>query len=300
MIYMESRIDKFSNEVTPSRSARNARLYKEVYGKYDNLNNLPLEDNTDEIDMNKLQEILDKSDIDKYRRKQEETRQHNVIEQRKRNIDEQRLYDINKILEKAKYENNKLKDVDDNSKIYTSILSTLQKREISVDELNEIYKEEKKKEEESSKIDEDLSMTRELKFKGLSEETKNSNPLLEHVMPNNDLSLELFEDLKPTENTIITKPVVPKKEDTKTNKYILTEKIDVHSGDTSDIDIIKLPEKEEDNNDFFTNTYEFKDKDFLDGSTKSSNILKIILLFLAIIVFAGVIAYFVITYGIGA
>ena len=300
MIYMESRIDKFSNEVTPSRSARNARLYKEVYGKYDNLNNLPLEDNTDEIDMNKLQEILDKSDIDKYRRKQEETRQHNVIEQRKRNIDEQRLYDINKILEKAKYENNKLKDVDDNSKIDTSILSTLQKREISVDELNEIYKEEKKKEEESSKIDEDLSMTRELKFKGLSEETKNSNPLLEHVMPNNDLSLELFEDLKPTENTIITKPVVPKKEDTKTNKYILTEKIDVHSGDTSDIDIIKLPEKEEDNNDFFTNTYEFKDKDFLDGSTKSSNILKIILLFLAIIVFAGVIAYFVITYGIGA
>ena len=300
MIYMESRIDKFSNEVTPSRSARNARLYKEVYGKYDNLNNLPLEDNTDEIDMNKLQEILDKSDIDKYRRKQEETRQHNVIEQRKRNIDEQRLYDINKILEKAKYENNKLKDVDDNSKIDTSILSTLQKREISVDELNEIYKEEKRKEEESSKIDEDLSMTRELKFKGLSDETKNSNPLLEHVMPNNDLSLELFEDLKPTENTIITKPVVPKKEDTKTNKYILTEKIDVHSGDTSDIDIIKLPEKEEDNNDFFTNTYEFKDKDFLDGSTKSSNILKIILLFLAIIVFAGVIAYFVITYGIGA
>ena len=38
VIYMESRIDKFSNEVTPSRSARNARLYKEVYGKYDNLN----------------------------------------------------------------------------------------------------------------------------------------------------------------------------------------------------------------------------------------------------------------------
>ena len=300
MIYMESRIDKFSNEVTPSRSARNARLYKEVYGKYDNLNNLPLEDNTDEIDMNKLQEILDKSDIDKYRKKQEETREHNIIEQRKRNIDEQRLYDINKILEKAKYENNKLKDVEDNSKVDTSILSTLQKREISVDELNKIYKEEKIKEDESSKIEDDLSMTRELKFKGLSEETKNSNPLLEHVMPNNDLSLELFEDLKPTENTIITKPVVPRKDDSKTNKYILTEKIDVHSGDTSDIDIIKLPEKEEDNNDFFTNTYEFKDNDFLDGSTKSTNILKIILLFLAIIVFAGVIAYFVITYGIGA
>lgn len=297
---MENRIDKFSNEVTPSRSARNARLYKEVYGKYDNLNNLPLEDNTDEIDMNKLQEILDKSDIDKYRKRQEETRQYNVIEQRKRNIDEQRLYDINKILEKAKYENNKLKDVGDTNKVDTSILSTLQKREISVDELNDTYKEEKKKEDELSKKEDDLSMTRELKFKELSEETKNGNPLLEHVMPNNDLSLELFEDLKPTENTIITKPVVPKNDDTKTNQYILSEKIDVHSGDTSDIDIIKLPEKEEDNNDFFTNTYEFKDNDFFDGSTKSTNILKIILLFLAIIVFAGVIAYFVITYGIGA
>lgn len=297
---MENRIDKFSNEVTPSRSARNARLYKEVYGKYDNLNNLPLEDNTDEIDMNKLQEILDKSDIDKYRKRQEETRQYNVIEQRKRNIDEQRLYDINKILEKAKYENNKLKDVGDTNKVDTSILSTLQKREISVDELNDTYKEEKKKEDELSKKEDDLSMTRELKFKELSEETKNGNPLLEHVMPNNDLSLELFEDLKPTENTIITKPVVPKNDDTKTNQYILSEKIDVHSGDTSDIDIIKLPEKEEDNSDFFTNTYEFKDNDFFDGSTKSTNILKIILLFLAIIVFAGVIAYFVITYGIGA
>ena len=205
---MESRVNKYSSSNMPSRSTRNARLYREVYGKYDDLNNLPLEDNTDEIDMNRLQELL--RDNKETREKKTEDKYLNIIEQRKRNIDEQRVYDINKILEKAKYENNKLKESDYSSKIDTSILSTLQNREITTDELsdvNEIYN----RKQEKLKQEEKLSMTRELKFKELSEDVK-GNPLIDNVMPDSDLSLDLFENLKPTENTITTTPIKsPKK-----------------------------------------------------------------------------------------
>ena len=296
---MESRVNKYSSENVPSRSARNARLYREVYGKYDDLDHLPLEDNTDEIDMDRLQEIIQNNNA-KIQRVEEEN-QLNIIEQRKRNIDEQRVYDINKILEKAKYENHKLKETSSVPKIDTSILSTLQNKEISKEDIEKINEKYEKKKD----IEEELSMTRELKFKGLSKEVDKTNPLIENIMPNSDLSLDLFEDLKPTENTITTKPI---RSNTMSLKNLPdmsgqtheTKEIDVHSGDTSDIDIIKTNNSATAENDFFTSSYEFSDSDFLDGPTKKSNALKIVLLTLAIIVFAGVIAYFVIQYGIGA
>ena len=60
---MASRVEKYYIDNTETlssstRSSRNARLYKQVYGKYENLDNLPLEDNTDEIDMERLRELL--------------------------------------------------------------------------------------------------------------------------------------------------------------------------------------------------------------------------------------------------
>ena len=105
-MFMESRVDKYYSNDMPSREARNAKLYKVVSEQYDELNNLPLADNTDEIDMKKLKELIHHNDAED--RDREYSHSYNVIEQRKRNIDEQRVYDINKILEKAKYENNKL------------------------------------------------------------------------------------------------------------------------------------------------------------------------------------------------
>ncbi len=294
-MYMESRVDKYSSNDVSSRSTRNAKLYREVYGKYDSFDNLPLEDNTDEIDMNRLQEILhdDKKEI-----RREDNHRYNVLEQRKRNIDEQRVYDINQILQKAKYENSKLKETASLPKVDTSILSTLQNRNVRVDEVVEIKEE---YQEKKKNVEEELSMTRELKFKNLSEEVLN-DPLIEHVMPDNDLSLDLFDNLKPTGDTITTKPIRDTVEIKKVNQEDgLPDKIDVHSGDTRDIDIIKNTKNEENGNDFFTSSYEFSDNDFFDDmEPKKTGVFKIILLFLTIIVFAGVIAYFVITYGFGA
>lgn len=298
---MESRVEKYYTENLEAesashstRSSRNARLYKQVYGKYGDLDNLPIEDNTNEIDMEKLRELVLNSNS---KQEEKEIRENlNILEQRKRRIDEQKVYDINKILEKAKYENSKLKEpVSVVSKPQRDILSTLQSTELSLEEIRKASSQYKVEESvyTSENTEEALSMTRELKYKNLELDPP------QQTESNDNLSFDLFEDLKPTGNTIITKPI---KEDTNINVNKLVES-DIHSGDTRDIDIIKNAPQET-SNDFFTNSYEFSKKDFADDddffdSPKKGGIFKILLLILAITVFVGVIVYFVGTYGFG-
>lgn len=289
---MDSRSNRYysnvEEELPTSRSSRNKKLYKEVYGRFENNDNLPLEDNTDEIDMARLKELV----LSKSRGNNEEIREHlNVLEQRKRNIDEQKVYDINKILEKAKYENDKLKENTSSiPKVNRQILSTLQSTELSLEEIKEASSrygglENTSKESTLVKdeVEEKLSMTRELKYQNLSKEVES--------VEEKDFSLDLFDDLKPMGNTITTKPI-------KDN-----EDINFTSSDTKDIDIIKKDDKIK--NDFFTNSYEFSKKDFMQVDddfsdlNKGSGILKIILLFLLIFILGGVIAYFILNYGIG-
>jgi len=277
----------------PSRSSRNSRLYREVYGKYEDLDNLPIEDNTDEIDMEKLRELVYNNENTIEHRELKENL--DVLDVRKRNIDKERMYDINKILEKAKYENSKLKEPIPKTKYHSNILSTLELKTISNDNekdtLNNLNIE---KPEESN-----IYMTREFKFKELNDKINelNSNPLIDNVMSDCELSLDLFEDLKPTGNTIITKPIVEKSNDFKS---------DIHSSDTRDIDIIK-PINEPKEEQFFTSSYEFskndfsldEQDDFFDTKKSGGNVLKIILLLLAIAIFSFVIVYFIMNYGIG-
>ena len=235
----------------------------------------------------------------------------NIIEQRKRNIDEQKVYDINKILEKAKYENDKLKETTQPApRINKQILNTLQSTELSLEELKKasknyqnrenvvegehLEKQEEQASQSSSLIKEnELSMTRELKYQNLAQEEN-------HEDLESDLSLDLFSDLKPTGNTIITKPI---HEDEIESMPIAKSQIQSKE-DNSDIDIIK-PSVATTNDDFFTSSYEFSKKDFMQVDddfselNQKGGILKIILLFLMIFVVGGVITYFVITYGIG-
>ena len=140
---MDSRSDRYYTEnnidsIPSTRSSRNKKLYKEVYGKYNDLDNLPLEDNTDEIDMAKLKELV----LSEGKQNDNPIKENlNIIEQRKRNIDEQKVYDINKILEKAKYENDKLKETTQSiPKVNKQILNTLQSTELSLEELKKASK----------------------------------------------------------------------------------------------------------------------------------------------------------------
>ena len=247
--------------------------------------------------MDRLRELVYNNDKGEERREIREAL--DVLDVRKRNIDTNRVYDINEMLEKAKYENNKLKDLVVNNKPSRTILSTLEVP--SCDEVEEVREEVKIKEE-----DENLYMTREFKFKELNAKIKELNnnamfdeedeELEEEVSNDSDLSLDLLEDLKPVGNTIITKPITSDNSDYKG---------DMHSEDTRDIDIIK-PSVVMKNDEFFTNSYEFSKKDFADSDDddffdgpKKGGLLKILLLFLAIIIFVGVIIYFVGTYGLG-
>ena len=315
---MDSRVDKYYNEIdnnttTQTRSSRNSRLYRQVYDEYGDLENLPIADNTNEIDMDKLKQLINEMN------EKEETDHNylfdnlNVLEKKKRNIDDNKVYDINKLLEKARYENEKLKEPEnDLLKTSRNILSKLDNSldyNIKSDYLSE-------KMDEKDNDDNKLDMTREMKY-----HTKqiSTDPLIEQVMPDNDLAMDLFFDLKPTDDTIVTKPmrdndksaVISKNIfDTSVNKDLpkdifSTNKMDKpeidNINDTSDIDVIKNNKIDED---FFTSSYKFSDKDFTEDDDfyddgNSGNIIKILLLILAILIFAGVIVYFVFNYGIG-
>lgn len=302
---MESRTLKYmstgTNESTATRSSRNSRLYREVYGKYGELDNLPLEDNTDEIDMARLREIMTTKQIERPSVRDYQKEEH-IQDKNTYHKDEQKVYDINKLLEKAKYENNKLKDPPKKvTQANRDILSTLESNDLSLEEIKKAcqkYETEKKYNEKET--EESLSMTREMKYHTMRIST---DPLIEQVMPDNDLSLDIFEDLKPTGNTIVTKPI--KEED-------INQKVEnnFYSNDTSDIDVIKGNVKSTDSrvdDDFYTSSYKFSKKDFNDDEDDnffdekpSHNGLKIVLLLLAIIAFAFVIYYFITNYGLGA
>lgn len=305
---MESRIGNCYKEeavakkttLNATRSSRNAKLYKHIQDKYEEFDNLPLEDNTNEIDIEKLKELVLNDRISKEEYQIKESL--NILEQRKRCIDEQKLYDINKILEKAKYENNKIKEpISATSKKRKNLLSTLESTELSLEEINEAkkkYQEQLLKKDNDLSKEEQFSITRELKYKNLIEEP-NEKENDKNINNTNNLSLDLFEDLKPTGNTIITKPITNEVEQ---NTNTITS--DIYSGDTSDIDIIKSgPGNTQ--NDFFTNAYQFSEKDFADveeeffDEPKKNGFFKIILLILAIMIFIGVIIYFIGTYGLG-
>ena len=315
---MESRVDKhFSGDnsrATMSRSNRNARLYQQIEDNYQDFDNLPVESNTNEIDMEKLKEMLNK----KEEKKRTFTNEIDLelLEKKKSNISDKKIYDINKLLEKAKYENNKIKEPENkimkNSK---SILSTLEGSELSISDIKRAcqkYDEPKEvkvsdinlennMDNENEKQDE-LSLTREMKYR-----TRNISldPMINQVMPDNDLSLDLLSDLKPTENTIVTKPITDStiqkhpeeidnslKDDNQPSKQ---QDFFPKNTDTSDIDVIKEQSKVD--SDFFTSSYHFSKKDFTDDDffdeKDGSNIGKIVLLVCAILIFLAVIYYFI-------
>ena len=290
---MAMRVDKYGDEVsnyTQSRTNRNKRLYREVYDEYGDLDNLPLADNTNEIDINTLKELI--SDI--YNNKDESRVPDNFdisfLENRKRNIDENKVYDINKLLEKAKYENDKLKDSE--SELLKTSRSILSRLDVDDYKINNDYS----KDVDSIKSN-NLEMTREMKY-----HTKKilDDPLTSQVMPDNDLAMDLFFDLKPTGDTIVTKPI--KDMDNDSNDEVSIKEVDVKKDDDRDIDIIKKNANNIDN-DFFTSSYTFSSKDFNDDGfdeIKSNNMLKIVFLIVCILILCGIIFYFVINYGLGA
>lgn len=111
MVRVASRMERYykSGKKTASRTARNKRLYNSIYsyGKYSNIEGIASIDNTNEIDITKVKQMLDNREKYQAQRKYRklvdgEENVQELPEVRKRYKDEDRTYDIMDVLSKAR------------------------------------------------------------------------------------------------------------------------------------------------------------------------------------------------------
>ena len=176
---MESRMEKYYKEdlSTFERSKRNAGLYKEVAGEISDMDNLPIPDNSNEIDLNGLKEII--SSRDEYRKSTEESRivPSRTYPEEVKEPKKDKVYDINVLLENAKNEVNRSNTVLSKKTINANFLTNLEDADIpSSDDAMEI-----------------------------------STPMPgteKKVSSTDSLPLDILMDLKGSDNTIVTDPIV--------------------------------------------------------------------------------------------
>lgn len=176
---MESRMEKYYKDdlSTFERTKRNQKLYSDISGQISDLDNLPIDDNVNEIDINNLKSII--SSRDEYHKAKAMGREvimdKPLVEEKKKKV-ENKVYDINVLLENAKNEINRSADVTNNKKISTNFLTNLEDTNIPYHDDNDIVSEE------------------------VIEEKKRSNT--------DSLPLDILTDLKGSDNTIVTDPIV--------------------------------------------------------------------------------------------
>ncbi len=283
------------------RSVKNQNLYKEVYGKYDDLENLPIPDNTNEIDIDKLKEILEERDTPSDGVSQS-IRPQSTYQKMMTNRDlveqEQKIHDINELLAKAKNDNQRLKE--SNKKLIDTnynILETLEENRLTINDIQKA----------SAELADVTMNDNASPTKRLEDNLKNTKTL------GDTLPLDLLSDLKPTsEDTIITKPI--KAEEIKPNT-------------SSDIPIVSIkgvskeePSKEEKEDDsqikenkeiedtsFYSGSFKFSKKDFDNPSDndffddvkpKNHYFLKILFLIIGLSICGTIIYFFIKYYGI--
>ena len=175
---MESREERYSNNL--SRQSKNKDLYNQVYGLEDNLDNLPLSKN--EIYITKMQTEINTRD--EYRKSRgDKTLSETTPQVKEESIPiqevEKNVYDINKVLDKVKADNEKKSQPEQ----LTPKEDYLKKLNIdNIDEVKEMY-------------DDIIS--------SVDEETEN------RLQKTANLSLEILSDLKgDNEETMITAPII--------------------------------------------------------------------------------------------
>ena len=181
---MESRMEKYYKEDLSefNRTKRNEKLYRDISSEISELDNLPIPDNSNEIDINGLREIV--SSRDGYRKAKDLGRTVTIP---RREItsevpkESSRVYDINVLLENAKNEINKSAEVNnEETKINTNFLTNLEDANISnIPEADD-----------AMELSEEVSST----------DKKESNT--------NSLPLDILVDLKGDDNTVVTDPIV--------------------------------------------------------------------------------------------
>lgn len=187
---MESRMEKY-HEIDIEefqRSKKNADLYKEVYGNYSDLEDLPIPENTNEIDIENLKSLVTGRTA---KRKETIEKEELIIEETMTITKEEKVYDINTLLEKAKEENAKIKKEIPINKNIPNYLANLESDKTTQEIILKYDKEN----------DDDLPIVKEVKY------TTTEINLNNQDINTSNLSLDILSDLKPTGNTQVSEPI---------------------------------------------------------------------------------------------
>lgn len=175
---MESRMEKYYKENPEyyKRSKRNESLYRDITRDMNDLDNLPIPDNSNEIDINGLKKII--SSRDEYRKAKDigRTFTRDKLQEEKPHEDKRRVYDINVLLETAKNEVNKNNEVEGKKLINANFLTDLEDANVPSNDMVEVSEVSSTKEKETSNTD--------------------------------SLPLDILVDLKGNDNTVVTDPIV--------------------------------------------------------------------------------------------
>lgn len=121
---MNSRVEKYSkNATTGSRTARNKQLYEDLYSDTSYSNSVVI-DESKEIDINKIKEILEKER--KYKEKKTYNPTNDIfadLENMTSVKDVNRVYDINEVLKSAKDSRDIIEDANERKKIRSNYSS---------------------------------------------------------------------------------------------------------------------------------------------------------------------------------
>lgn len=238
---MESRMEKYYKENLEyyKRSKRNEALYRDITRDMNDLDNLPIPDNSNEIDIDGLKQII--SSRDEYRKAKDMGRtvtRERVVEEPKE--DKRRVYDINVLLETAKNEVNKNNEVEGKKLINANFLTDLDDANLPSNDLVEVS------------------------------EVTSENEKEKEVSNTDSLPLDILVDLKGTDNTVVTDPIVK--------------------------DEVTMIEKIKDGETFYSGSFNFTKKDFADEEDddnffeeKSHTGLKLFFLIIGLVLLAAVI-----------
>lgn len=212
---MESRMEKYYKENPEyyKRSKRNESLYRDITRDMNDLDNLPIPDNSNEIDINGLKQII--SSRDEYRKAKDigRTFTRDKLQEEKPHEDKRRVYDINVLLETAKNEVNKNNEVEGKKLINANFLTDLEDANVPSNDMVEVSEVSSTKEKETSNTD--------------------------------SLPLDILVDLKGNDNTVVTDPIVK-------DEVTMIEKIkDGETFYSGSFNFTKKDFSEEEDDDFF-------------------------------------------------
>ena len=283
---MKTRIDKYNNDnidFIPKRTRKNEQLYEEI--KDSELENLSIGlnakvigDNPNQMDIDKIKEILEKNYQDIPKRRSVEMPEEEIESLEQYELEKTREYDINAILEKAREE----KEVDYQEERLKKV------RDTQYDILKNLDLDEDKDKASSKQTKEELlELINTINLNEYQKKQKEEDPL------------EILSELKGDDNTVIVEPQEFAEEMQTLEIKIENkeEKIKVPKEEVTVV--IEGEEKKEEEEDktgkidksFYTNSMTFDKNDFdsfedVENSSKFGGIVVkvlIVIIFLAII-----------------